>query len=230
MGTLINIIGEKFDRLTVVSRSENIGTRAAWLCLCDCGNQIVADGKKLRSGHTSSCGCKRKENAAHQGRKNAASLEDINRLLVPRGISIVGEFRGVSNPCEFRCKCGKKWVARFASSVLYTTGCPVCSKKNNGALNDRLFIKNPNLASLPAHFYVVQLKGNGESFFKYGVTRQPISERFRKFYPYEADVVTLEKCSLLEAYKKECAAKEKFNNVSYRPKIHFSGYAECFSQ
>lgn len=61
MGVLIDMTGNKFGRLTIESRSENKGTRAAWNCVCECGNHLVVDGKKLRSGHTKSCGCYRAE-------------------------------------------------------------------------------------------------------------------------------------------------------------------------
>ena len=71
MGKLINEVGNKYERLTVIARAENKGTRANWLCLCDCGNEIEVDGKKLRTGHTKSCGCYRVEvTAPAQGRSN----------------------------------------------------------------------------------------------------------------------------------------------------------------
>lgn len=70
MGKFINMLNSKYGRLTVVSRAPNQETRAAWHCICDCGNKIVVDGKKLRSGHTSSCGCYRKEVTAMQGKVN----------------------------------------------------------------------------------------------------------------------------------------------------------------
>jgi hypothetical protein len=71
MGFLIDMIGKKHGRLTVVSRAANDGTRAAWHCLCECGNKVVVDGKKLRTGHTQSCGCYRREvTAPSQGKAN----------------------------------------------------------------------------------------------------------------------------------------------------------------
>jgi hypothetical protein len=70
MGILIDMVGKKFNRLTVVARAENNGTRAAWLCLCECGNQITLTGKVIRSGHTKSCGCYRKEVTCPQQGKN----------------------------------------------------------------------------------------------------------------------------------------------------------------
>jgi len=70
MGKLIDMIGKKFNRLTIVSRAANEDTRAAWNCICDCGNNITLNGKQIRSGHTKSCGCIRKETTAKQGKIN----------------------------------------------------------------------------------------------------------------------------------------------------------------
>jgi hypothetical protein len=70
MGILVDMVGKKYNRLTVVARAENNGTRAAWLCLCECGNQITLTGKVIRSGHTKSCGCYRKEVTCPQQGKN----------------------------------------------------------------------------------------------------------------------------------------------------------------
>jgi hypothetical protein len=70
MAKLIDMIGKKYNRLTVISRAKNEGTRASWNCLCDCGNSITLNGKQIRSGHTKSCGCIRKERTALQGKIN----------------------------------------------------------------------------------------------------------------------------------------------------------------
>jgi len=71
MGIFQDITGNKYGRLTVVSRAPNEGTRASWNCLCECGNSVVVSGKKLRASHTKSCGCYRKEvTAPAQGKAN----------------------------------------------------------------------------------------------------------------------------------------------------------------
>jgi hypothetical protein len=63
MSKPINIIGQKYGRLTVTSfygkkenRRENF-----WNCRCDCGNLVTVSGYKLRTGHTRSCGCLARE-------------------------------------------------------------------------------------------------------------------------------------------------------------------------
>lgn len=64
-----NLIGKKFNRLTVVDRADDYiypdGKRIArWLCVCDCGNQCIVRGTALRDESTQSCGCLHKEKAA----------------------------------------------------------------------------------------------------------------------------------------------------------------------
>lgn len=53
----LDLTGQRFGKLTTLSPAENIGGRTAWLCQCDCGNQVVVKTYHLRDGHTSSCGC-----------------------------------------------------------------------------------------------------------------------------------------------------------------------------
>lgn len=54
----INLLGQKFGRLTVIARAESdkFG-KAQWLCQCECGKQKVIASASLRRGLTKSCGC-----------------------------------------------------------------------------------------------------------------------------------------------------------------------------
>ena len=61
MSRCIDLTGQKFGRLTVIKRAENKGKRVAWLCKCECGNEIVIIGGNLKNGSTKSCGCYKKE-------------------------------------------------------------------------------------------------------------------------------------------------------------------------
>lgn len=54
----VDLTEQRYGYLTVLGPAENIGTRTAWRCRCDCGREIVARTCHLRSGHTRSCGCR----------------------------------------------------------------------------------------------------------------------------------------------------------------------------
>lgn len=53
----LDLVGQRYGRLTALEPAENIGGRTAWLCQCDCGRKTVVKTSHLRTGHTSSCGC-----------------------------------------------------------------------------------------------------------------------------------------------------------------------------
>lgn len=46
----LDLIDQRFGRLTVVSRLEPRGKRTRWLCKCDCGTQCSADTQSLHNG------------------------------------------------------------------------------------------------------------------------------------------------------------------------------------
>lgn len=54
----INMIGQKFGKLTVLYEQPNrIRNRIFYHCICECGKECDADGVELRNGHKCSCGC-----------------------------------------------------------------------------------------------------------------------------------------------------------------------------
>lgn len=66
MRELINLIGQKFGKLTVIEFAYRKDKKYLWKCLCECGNTCIVDGYRLRSNKTRSCGCLRViENTKH---------------------------------------------------------------------------------------------------------------------------------------------------------------------
>lgn len=56
IGTLKNLINQRFGTLTVIKRNGIARNGSAvWLCKCDCGNYSEVRSCSLRSGHTRSC-------------------------------------------------------------------------------------------------------------------------------------------------------------------------------
>lgn len=63
MGKLIDLTGQRFGRLTVIKRTEEIATNksAKWHCVCDCGNYCIKTSSSLRRFEKNSCGCWKSE-------------------------------------------------------------------------------------------------------------------------------------------------------------------------
>lgn len=57
----LDLIGQKFGRLTVIEFSHTDGEKSYWLCKCNCGNETIVIGNNLKRGTTNSCGCLKKE-------------------------------------------------------------------------------------------------------------------------------------------------------------------------
>lgn len=53
----LDLTGQRFGKLVVLAPAENIGSRTAWLCKCDCGKEATVTTRRLRDGHRTSCGC-----------------------------------------------------------------------------------------------------------------------------------------------------------------------------
>lgn len=63
MSRLIDITGNKYNKLTVVKRVNKPNEKSViWECLCDCGNTTYVRGKNLKNGAVKSCGCLLKSN------------------------------------------------------------------------------------------------------------------------------------------------------------------------
>ena len=68
-----DMVGKFFGRLEVIRRAPKSNAKNRchrYICRCICGNETEVNGGALRSGHTTSCGCKIRE-------ANAANVIDI---------------------------------------------------------------------------------------------------------------------------------------------------------
>lgn len=60
MTKALDLTGERFNKLIVLSRAESsAGGKSRWNCLCDCGKKSVVQGVNLKASAVKSCGCLR---------------------------------------------------------------------------------------------------------------------------------------------------------------------------
>ncbi len=55
--TIISIIGNRYGRLVVISKSPKSARKIFWLCQCDCGQVATVRGDHLKELRVRSCGC-----------------------------------------------------------------------------------------------------------------------------------------------------------------------------
>lgn len=84
MPKLADLTGRVFGRLTVVGREGTAGSKPTWSCRCSCGNSVIRKAIHLSNGHTSSCGCLRKE--VTKRRATTHGLSRTATYLVWKGI------------------------------------------------------------------------------------------------------------------------------------------------
>lgn len=102
-GTVINEMGNRYGRLTVIGRAPTPeGKRGAyWRCHCDCGQYIVTSGNRLRMGATRTCGCSRGQHLVKDETGNVyGRLTILKRAPAPKGSQRVHWL------CE--CECGNQ--------------------------------------------------------------------------------------------------------------------------
>lgn len=100
MGKMIDLSGKRFGRLVVVDFAGlNNRHQAQWKCECDCGNTVVTDGSRLRSGMTKSCGCLQKD------RTSESSVHDLTGQRFGLLTVIERDGQTPSGNVRWRCKC-----------------------------------------------------------------------------------------------------------------------------
>lgn len=98
--TPMDLTGQRFGRLVALTRvaSTRLPCGAAttrWRCRCDCGKTILVARGHLRSGHTASCGCFKREKTRSL---NAIHGEAAEGHRTPEYACWVGMIKRCENP------------------------------------------------------------------------------------------------------------------------------------
>lgn len=81
MGKPLDLVGEKYGRLTVVEKSSvRRNKQVVWICRCDCGKTNEVTTGELRYGRHSSCGCYQRERASESNKTHGKSKTRLYRI------------------------------------------------------------------------------------------------------------------------------------------------------
>lgn len=97
MSRLDDLRGQRFGRLTVMSRVGTMGSR--WRCLCDCEGQKDVIAGNLKQGFTRSCGCLNKEISSASAKRMGAIQGKKNKTHGKTNTKLYGRWRGIKQRC-----------------------------------------------------------------------------------------------------------------------------------
>lgn len=92
----------RFGKLITIRRVDNIGKRVAWLCKCDCGNEVIVKACNLyrKDSPTTSCGCTYKNTFQDLTGNRYGKLTVLERVKTDK--------RGTMWKCK--CDCGNTTI------------------------------------------------------------------------------------------------------------------------
>lgn len=100
MGKFIDLTGQRFGRLVVISLVyKDMTSQSFWVSRCDCGVEKIVSRNNLRRGNTQSCGCYKKE-IARQIR-----FKDLEGLVFGKLRVINLSHRTENGSYYWLCKC-----------------------------------------------------------------------------------------------------------------------------
>lgn len=147
MPKLINMVGKKFGKLTVIERDLNPPkyekARACWLCKCDCGNPKLksVSGTNLRTGKIISCAqCDKYEMIGKTfGRLTVLELDEEYKKL--HSIKTKG-----INYFKCRCSCPAHNIVSVSGKELRNGGTASCGcLRSHGEEAISAILKNNNI-------------------------------------------------------------------------------------
>lgn len=95
----LNLIGQKFGKLTVLEKSETVNRRSMWLCQCECGKMKILPGVELKRGRIKSCGCLIKE------KNGGRQFKDITNQKFGKLTAIKPLYQDNKRLYVWLCKC-----------------------------------------------------------------------------------------------------------------------------
>lgn len=99
-----NLIGEKFNYLTVIDGPIYKNERRYWKCQCECGNEKDIREDVLKAGTTKSCGCYKK-NALIKNNREKACIDLTNKRFGKLVAIRPTEKRNGDGRIIWECKC-----------------------------------------------------------------------------------------------------------------------------
>ena len=158
----LNLVGQRFGKLVVISQVQNRKGHSYWNCLCDCGKEKIIRGSHLKNGSIKSCGCINKELMNNINMRKKISINKIKASAKKNNLvlsypEIVKEWHSTKNgnkrPEDYsygsninvwwqclKIDCKHEWSAIIANRICRNSGCPACANRIVTTINNLQYL------------------------------------------------------------------------------------------
>lgn len=134
----IDISGQRFGRLTVLSEAEERKNGCVqWRCKCDCGKECIVLGYLLRNGETQSCGCYNTDRTKESNTGRSVIKNDITGQKFGH---LTAMFHERGDYWLWKCDCGN--TCRLRASSVYKGVTKSCGHALPGRQKERVTVDN----------------------------------------------------------------------------------------
>lgn len=151
------IIGKRFNKLTVVKYAGIINNNRLFECKCDCGTTTVVSLSRLRSGHTKSCG---------RCVERMYLSKTFGDLYV---VEYLGKDKFSRSLLKCICKCGNEVVV--TTDYIHRSNQPSCGQCYQGledSYKKEYYDRCLRLSTVYEHIKSRTSNPNNKSFYQYG--------------------------------------------------------------
>ena len=151
MAKLIDLTGQHFGRWTVIEKAESRNRTVYWKCKCECGTVKNVQGRLLRNGQSTSCGCYHKEISSKILSKIAKNnIKDLlGQVFGDLTVIAPSSKRSETGHAYWICKCscGKEIEVlgcRLVKNNITHCGCKTITSKGEEKIKQILIQNNIN--------------------------------------------------------------------------------------
>ena len=144
MAKALNLIGQKFDRLTVLEKTDKRSCGSiVWKCQCDCGNICERSSNVLkRKQQHHSCGCFNHEQISTLSKKDLTNMR-FGKLIA---LEPTEKRSGTCIVWKCQCDCGNIVEVRSGSLTTGNTSSCGCINYSIGEKNIEKILKENNIS------------------------------------------------------------------------------------
>lgn len=134
----LNLLGQKFGKLTVIEEMPSKNGYSMWKCKCECGNIVIIRGSHLTSENTKSCGCTSTNKLIEY---NHTRMKDLTNQKFGELIALYPNGSNDRRRIIWHCKCSCGKECNLSSDDLISGNTKSCGCKRNSSFGEEK-IKN----------------------------------------------------------------------------------------